>query len=463
MRQNTEKKVFDYIKKYNLIKEGDKLIAGVSGGADSMCMLMLLLELKKSMDITIVVAHIDHGIRGAEAKADAGFVKSFCEDHGIGFELAEADIPAIVGETGLSLEEAGRNYRYEFFCHTAEKYGAGKIAVAHTKGDHAETVLFNIIRGSGIKGLKGISPERTVKTENGGELTLIRPILTLSRDEIEEYLKETGQSYRTDSTNLEDTYSRNRLRNRIIPEIKEYINSNVTGHIESLSAQAAEAFDFIERETDRYSGAVTYATDADGKAVSCRIDYSVIGSLHPVLKKNILRRAFEKVAGKLKDVEETHIIAIDDLYGKQSGKKLSMPYGITAKREYDSIVLQKETGQDTEDDFSDTVTMYVVPRSELSEKIPKVKDEKWFDAGLMAGKPEVRTRKDGDYLLIGKEKHKKSLNRFLIDNKIPPEERDRIPVLAVGSHVLWVIGYRQDESCLITPGTESVLVVKKKG
>ena len=463
MRQNTEKKVFDYIKKYNLIKEGDKVVAGVSGGADSMCMLLLLLELKKSMDISITVAHVDHGIRGAEAKADAGFVKSFCESHSIGFELAETDIPAIVGETGLSPEEAGRNYRYEFFCRTAEKYGASKIAVAHTKGDHAETVLFNIIRGSGIKGLKGISPMRAVKTENGGELMLIRPILSLSRDEIEEYLEENGQSYRTDSTNMEDTYSRNRLRNRIIPEIKEYINSNVTGHIESLSAQASEAFDFIERETDRYNGAVTYTEDADGKVVSCRIDYSVIGSLHPVLKKNILRRAFEKAAGKLKDVEETHIIAIDDLYGKQSGKKLSMPYGITAKREYDSIVLQKETGQDTEDDFSDTVTMYVVPRSELSEEIPKVKDEKWFDAGLMAGKPEVRTRKDGDYLLIGKEKHKKSLNRFLIDNKIPPEERDRIPVLAVGSHVLWVIGYRQDESCLITPGTENVLVVKKKG
>ena len=441
-------------------------MAGVSGGADSMCMLLLLLKLKEKTDFILTVAHVDHGIRGEAAKADAEFVKAFCKENGIGFELAKADIPAIARESGTTCEEAGRNFRYEFFCRTAEKYGCSKIATAHNMGDNAETVLFNMIRGSGIKGLKGILPKRPVKQKNGTELTIIRPVLCLSREEIEDYLGKKGQSYRTDVTNSEDTYSRNRLRNRILPEIKEYINNGVLGHIESLSLQAEETMDFIEKQTDEYMKACEYIYDSSGEITGCRIDYKVTGGLHPVLRKNILRRAFEKVAGRLKDVEEVHILQVDGLYGKQSGRKLSLPYGITAVKEYDTICLKK---QDAEGDgkandplTQDIITFTVYDRAELGREIPKGKYEKWFDLDRLGDTPKVRTGEPGDYLLIGPEKHKKSLNRFMIDNKIPKDERDRIPVLAVGSHVVWVAGYRQDESCLVTSETKKVLVAKKK-
>ncbi len=457
----TFEKASRYIKKQELLKSGDRVIAGVSGGADSMCMLLILLSLKQELDLDIIVAHVNHGIRGEEAKRDADFVEAFCADKGLAFELANADIPRIAKETGTTSEEAGRNYRYSFFCELAEKYSAEKIAVAHNSDDNAETVLFNIFRGSGIGGLKGILPKRSISGK-GSKYTLIRPVLALSRAEIEEGLKEAGQDFCTDRTNNEDTYARNRLRNTILPMARDNINANVYGHIESLSRQAASVYDFIEQETDKYASCINPITDEDGRKTGVSIDIPSMEKLHRVLKQSLIRRAFEMVSGKLKDVEETHIEAIEDLINKQSGKRLSMPYNITATRVYDSIILSSEGSFETLDNVSDHgITWEICNREDLTIEIPKEQYVKWFDYEKTGDDLEVRTCRDGDYLLIGKEGHKKSLSRFMIDNKIPLQERDKIPLLATGSHVLWVVGYRQDESCFVTASTKRVLVVKK--
>ncbi len=458
---NTFEKASRYIKKQELLKSGDRVIAGVSGGADSMCMLLILLSLKQELDLDIIVAHVNHGIRGEEAKRDADFVEAFCADKGLAFELANADIPRIAKETGTTSEEAGRNYRYSFFCELAEKYRAEKIAVAHNSDDNAETVLFNIFRGSGIGGLKGILPKRSISGKDS-KYTLIRPVLALSRAEIEEGLKEAGQDFCTDRTNNEDTYARNRLRNTILPMVRDNINANVYGHIESLSRQAASVHDFIEQETDKYASCINPITDEDGRKTGVSIDIPSTEKLHRVLKQSLIRRAFEMVSGRLKDVEETHIEAIEDLINKQSGKRISLPYDITATRVYDSIILSSEGSFETLDNVSDHgITWEICNRGDLTIEIPKEQYVKWFDYEKTGDDLEVRTCRDGDYLLIGKEGHKKSLSRFMIDNKIPLQERDKIPLLATGSHVLWVVGYRQDESCFVTASTKRVLVVKK--
>ena len=477
----TFEKASRYIKKQELLKSGDRVIAGVSGGADSMCMLLILLSLKQELDLDIIVAHVNHGIRGEEAKRDADFVEAFCADKCLTFELANADIPGIAKETGTTSEEAGRNYRYSFFCELAEKYRAEKIAVAHNSDDNAETVLFNIFRGSGIGGLKGILPKRSISGK-GSKYTLIRPVLALSRAEIEEGLKEAGQDFCTDRTNSEDTYARNRLRNTILPMARDNINTNVYGHIESLSRQAALVYDFIEQETDKYASCINPVTDEDGSKTGVSIDIPSIVKLHRVLKQSLIRRAFEMVSGKLKDVEETHIEAIEDLINKQSGKRISLPYDITATRVYNDIILSNETlgscdgkscrtfvslnGCEGSVQVLDYVSDYGISweirnRDELAADIPKEQYVKWFDYEKTGDDLEVRTCRDGDYLLIGKEGHKKSLSRFMIDNKIPLQERDKILLLATGSHVLWVVGYRQDESCFVTASTKRVLVVKK--
>ena len=457
----TFEKASRYIKKQELLKSGDRVIAGVSGGADSMCMLLILLSLMQELDLDIIVAHVNHGIRGEEAKRDADFVEAFCADKGLAFELANADIPRIAKETGTTSEEAGRNYRYSFFCELAEKYRAEKIAVAHNSDDNAETVLFNIFRGSGIGGLKGILPKRSISCK-GSKYTLIRPVLVLSRAEIEEGLEEAGQDFCTDRTNSEDTYARNRLRNTILPMARDNINTNVYGHIESLSRQAALVYDFIEQETDKYASCINPVTDEDGSKTGVSIDIPSIVKLHRVLKQSLIRRAFEMVSGKLKDVEETHIEAIEDLINKQSGKRISLPYDITATRVYDSIILSSEGSFETLDNVSDHgITWEICNRGDLTIEIPKEQYVKWFDYEKTGDDLEVRTCRDGDYLLIGKEGHKKSISRFMIDNKIPLQERDKILLLATGSHVLWVVGYRQDESCFVTASTKRVLVVKK--
>ena len=457
----TFEKASRYIKKQELLKSGDRVIAGVSGGADSMCMLLILLSLKQELDLDIIVAHVNHGIRGEEAKRDADFVEAFCADKGLAFELANADIPGIAKETGTTSEEAGRNYRYSFFCELAEKYRAEKIAVAHNSDDNAETVLFNIFRGSGLGGLKGILPKRSISGK-GSKYTLIRPVLALSRAEIEEGLKEAGQDFCTDRTNSEDTYARNRLRNTILPMARDNINANVYGHIESLSRQAASVYDFIEQETDKYASCINPITDEDGSKTGVSIDIPSMEKLHRVLKQSLIRRAFEMVSGKLKDVEETHIEAIEDLINKQSGKRISLPYDRTATRVYDSIILSSEGSFETLDNVSDHgITWEICNREDLTTDIPKEQYVKWFDYEKTGDDLEVRICRDGDYLLIGKEGHKKSLSRFMIDNKIPLQERDKIPLLATGSHVLWVVGYRQDDSCFVTASTKRVLVVKK--
>ena len=457
----TFEKASRYIKKQELLKSGDRVIAGISGGADSMCMLLILLSLKQELDLDIIVAHVNHGIRGEEAKRDADFVEAFCADKGLTFELANADIPRIAKETGTTSEEAGRNYRYSFFCELAEKYRAEKIAVAHNSDDNAETVLFNIFRGSGIGGLKGILPKRSISGKDS-KYTLIRPVLALSRAEIEEGLKEAGQDFCTDRTNNEDTYARNRLRNTILPMARDNINANVYRHIESLSRQAASVYDFIEQETDKYASCINPVTDEDGRKTGVSIDIPSIEKLHRVMKQSLIRRAFEMVSGKLKDVEETHIEAIEDLINKQSGKRLSLPYDIIATRVYDSIILSSGGSFETLDNVSDHgITWEICNRGDLTIEIPKAQYVKWFDYEKTGDDLEVRTCRDGDYLLIGKEGHKKSLSRFMIDNKIPLQERDKILLLATGSHVLWVVGYRQDESCFVTASTKRVLVVKK--
>ena len=457
MNEKILNKISKYIGDYKLIGPGDTVIAGVSGGADSMCMLLILEELSEKQDFKVIVAHVNHGIRGKDAEKDAEFVKKYCEKNKIQFELSCKDIPALAKETGTTCEEAGRNFRYKFFSELCEKYGARSIAVAHNSGDNAETVLFNIFRGSGIGGLKGILPVRTIRSAFG-ELKIIRPVLVLSREEIEGYLRERGQGYCTDATNNEDAYTRNRIRNVILPEARKGINSNVTGHLENLSRQAAEVFDFIEQETDRYSYIISETAGPDKTGKLVKVDCTVLKSLHPVLKKSILRHAFERAAGRLKDVEEVHIEDMLRLSENTSGKKISLPYGIVAVKEYDDILLTKENIPQKKDI---TVELTIVDRDTLPAQIPNEDDVKWFDLEKITNATELRTMREGDYLVIGKDAHKKSLKRFMIDSKIPLHEREDILLLTEGSHVLWVVGYRRDDSCLVSGSTQKVLIAKK--
>ena len=238
-------KVLKTIKKYNLIENGDKLVLGVSGGPDSIAMLNILNDLRIEKDIeldfNIVVAHINHMIRD-EAIEDENFVKKFCEEKGIEFYSKSIDVKKLANTNKISTEEAGRNARYDFFDEILDYTNSNKIAIAHNKNDKAETINMNFMRGSGITGLKGIEPNRK---------KYIRPLIECERFEIEEYCEKNKLNPRIDKTNFDNTYTRNKIRNVVIPYIKKEFNPNIINTLERLSQLVSEEEDYIEKQFEK--------------------------------------------------------------------------------------------------------------------------------------------------------------------------------------------------------------------
>ena len=236
-----KEKVLETIKKYNLIENGDKIVIGVSGGPDSITLLNVLLEIKKEeiYNFEIVVCHVNHMIR-KEAGEDEEYVKEFCRKYNIEFFAKRIEIEKVAKESKIGTEEAGRTERYKFFNEILQKTFSNKIATAHTANDNAETVLMNIIRGSGTTGLKGIEAKRG---------NLIRPLINISRDEIELYCKENNLNPRIDKTNFENIYTRNKVRNMLIPYIKDNFNSNIIESINRLSNLSKAENEYLEKQT----------------------------------------------------------------------------------------------------------------------------------------------------------------------------------------------------------------------
>ena len=234
-------KVLDYIRKNGMLKEGDRVIAGVSGGADSICLLFLLDRYREALGISVEVVHMEHGIRGKESLEDAAFVENFCRERKIPCHIFHRDVPSLARKWKCSEEEAGRRARYEAFEEICEKYGGTKIAVAHNRNDQAETLLFHLVRGSGLSGLSGIRPVRG---------KIIRPLLCLTREEIEGFLKEEGISFRTDASNLETDYARNRIRLNILPLLREELNPRTCEHLAETAERLALAEDYLEAQAE---------------------------------------------------------------------------------------------------------------------------------------------------------------------------------------------------------------------
>lgn len=484
-----EREVLKYIQLHNMLSKGDGVTVGVSGGADSMCLLRMLMSFRERYELRLTVVHVNHGIRGGSADEDEAYVRKFCEEHNIAFVPVHADIPKIAGESGQSEEEAGRMVRYEAFRSVSRQYGNTKIAVAHNSEDNAETVILNIARGSALSGLKGIAPVRS-----DGEFTVIRPLLTVHRADIEAYLKKKGIEYRTDETNLEDEYSRNRIRHTILPALNGLVNSSAAEHICELSERAGEAQAFIEEcatgELSRMeaAGQVRYV-DENGRT-GIVTDTRALLDLHPVIRKEIIRRHIGKLAGRLKDIESVHIDDIAALAERQVGRKINLPYGMRAFREYGTLVLERGTeskaasqtvaAEPIEIDLTTTagqnrlaakegirllsgdkeaLILHRIPY-EKRINIPKNDYTKFFDYDKICGNVTLRSRLEGDFLLVrgqSGELHRKTLKTWFTDNKIPAGRRSEIRLLAQGSHVLWIVGYRADDSCLVDETTRYIL------
>ncbi len=469
-------KAWDYINVNKMIEKGDRIVVGVSGGADSVCLLYVLDQYCRENGTEIIVVHINHGIRGEEALRDETFVRDLCKRIDVPFYGFSYDVKKLSKELGLSEEETGRKVRYEAFLEICKIKGCNKIAIAHNRNDNAETVLFHLFRGSGMRGLSGINPMRDMNTDYG-KVIIIRPLLCVERKEIEEYLEREDIDYQTDSTNLTDDYSRNKIRNRILSYAVDQINSGAIGNIAEAALQLREAQDYIDEEINMIYPVLVKQWNA-----VYRININDFLLKAPVIQKGILLRIMENLAGMRKNLEAKHVEAVLSLLSKQVGRLIHLPYGIIAEREYDDIKLSIEEKSDhnivrEEDTYLPIAVtipgITVVPKyrkileTELidiknNRTIPKSSCVKWFDYDKIENTVELRTRRIGDFIQVNRIGGSKKLKDYFIDHKIPRDLRDGLLLIADGSHVMWIYGVwdRMSEKYKVDENTKRVLSMK---
>lgn len=429
-----------------MVRPGDKLILGISGGADSVCLLFLLLEYSKRVSLELAAVHVNHGIRGAAAEADACYVEKLCRDNGIPFYLVQGDVRSLAAEEKCSEEDAGRRLRYRAFRETAERLHGTRIAVAHNANDRAETMLLHLFRGSGLRGLCGIEPVRE---------DIIRPLLCLERGEIEDYLRERDIAWCTDGTNGEDEYTRNRIRHHILPYAEQEVSERVIAHMCRTAELLSETECYLRQQTKE---AKEKCVGEDG------IDIAVFAGLPAVLQKRLLLEIMEEMSPTGKDISAVHVEDVLALFGKEGNRSVCLPFGIRFGRQYTKVIYQRfQKEEQGRPSLPELEFLEVFAKSQ--QEVPRNQYTKWFDYDKIKESPVVRFRRTGDYLTIsdgrGKMIHK-SLKDYMVTEKIPREIREKIPVLAEGSHVLWLIGYRISEYYKVDGNTKRILQVKLK-
>ena len=446
--------LFENVKKYmfennmlganTLGNEESAVVVGVSGGADSVCLLRLLVQLRdETGGLYIKAVHINHGIRGEEADSDQHFVEELCKELQVDCQVYFRDIPSMARENHLTEEEAGRIFRYECFEEEALKLSNGrnvKIAVAHNRDDLAETVLYNMIRGSSLFGLAGIQPVRG---------RIIRPLLMTDRAAIEQYLKEVAQDFRTDSTNLMTEYSRNKIRNVIMPILKE-INEGATDHITDIALDARQLKKDVENEIEN----LYYSDDH-----SASVKVETLRHLGSLSQGELVLGMIEACCGKRKDITRDHISSVIQLSEKESGKSVDLPYSLRAERIYERIEIRTVSGEGQSEtgitDSIGTIEITTFPYTRDLE-ISKKEYTKMIDYDKIKFVLTLRTAEKDDYIVISSSGGRKKLSRFFTDNKIERSKRSKILVVADGNEIVWVVGYRLSESYKVTPETRTV-------
>ena len=451
-------KVFAYIRNYHMIETGDCIIAGVSGGADSVCLLFVLMELRKTLGFSLEAVHVEHGIRGEESLEDAGFTERLCKENEIPCRIYTYDVPGRAREERLTLEEAARKCRYEAFLLACEGKERAKIAVAHNQDDQAETILWNLARGTGLRGLCGMRPV------NG---RILRPLLCVSRREIEAYLKERGQCFRTDSTNLSDAYTRNRMRRQILPAMEEGLNAQARMHIAEAGGRILRAQEYLEKLAEEKARRISEMRD--GEVWVSAEDFL---AEERVMQEYMLRIWMERLGGGLKDVGAVHLEEVLRLAEKQSGKHLRLPGGREARRTGRYLVLHRAEEQATDGSEQRQETPLLVPGESVwggyriitslepykNQIIPEKKYTKWLDYDTIKNTILLRSRRSGDYFTADGGRRK--LKKYFIDEKVLKEYRDQVLLLADGSHILWAVGYRISETCKVTEHTKKILKIQ---
>lgn len=430
----------------NYILKKDKVIAAVSGGADSMCLLSLLCEKQKFVDFDLVCLHVNHNIRDEEAKRDEDFVRDFCRENNIEFVCENVKALEYAKKTGKTVEQAARELRYAAFEKVFKEKGANKIAVAHHKDDQAETILMHIARGSSLKGARGMSNVSGV---------IIRPLLDFSRQEIEEYVENNHIPFVEDSTNSDINYRRNYIRREILPAL-EKVYPNIINSLCDFAKRCRVDDDYIESQIPSN---LLINKDTEVKILTA------VSKMPLALSLRVIKKAFEKI-GVFADIEEKHLRQILELFILKSGTVISLPNGLYAIKEYDGVLISKKKSHEEleetpfalgETSFKGFGKIYALDITD--KQSPEFGDgNHYMDFAKIPFSAVWRTRKDGDmFTKFGT--GTKKLNDYFTDKKVPLRERDIIPVLAVGNKILAVAGMDISENVKITSSTEQIVKI----
>lgn len=444
-------KVRDTLSKYDMLSVGDRVIAAVSGGADSMALLCMLLEIRDEFELSISVCHVNHLLRGKEADRDECFVREFCKDHSIPFYLLRCDVKALAQEKGLGFEECGRSVRYDFFNETAKKLGGAKIATAHTLSDRSETLIFNIARGTSPAGISSIAPVR----EN-----IIRPLIDCTREEIESYLASISQPFVTDSTNCDTEYTRNFIRADIVPKLKE-LNPSLENSLKNLFDLVGEDNEYFSKKVSSFlekakseSGISISLLLKEDKAISRRIIAALFAENNVMLSKKLCDEILllaESGDFKINVCKDTFFVCKKGFLRFEKAKEMQkcdycLPVILGKSILPDGRILKLSLI--TRDDFENF--------KENFQNLLK----NCIDYDIIDERFVFRTRKSGDVIDLFPRKVTKTLKKLFNESKIPEEKRDIIPVLALGSEVLWAEGV--GVSCLgaVKDTTKNILYIE---
>ncbi len=468
-------KVTKTIEEYHMIHPGDKVIVAVSGGPDSLCLLDILNHIKQRFELSIIVAHVNHGIRQRESEIEARFVrlKSFHMD--LPFEQLSVSVPAIAQEKALSIEQAGRTVRHRFLKKLLNKYQGQKIALGHHADDQVETILMRVIRGSGLQGLKGIPAKRN---------SFIRPLIDCSRQEIEAYCQRRKIAYCVDSSNREPMYLRNKIRQQLIPMLTKEYNPSIRKHLLQLHTIVQDELSSWDEITEQQYLKTIKEKYPSGIVLDSKklIEWPV------ALQRRVIRKGLSHLRDYLADIQFNHVESIRKLCLINRGEKhLDLPGKIRVRKSYQSLEIGyakhiKKTEKDKkfniweyelplceDKDYPQIGIKIIAERYDYTQSIRRKcldsteKDEVYVDYDKLALPLKIRNRRPGDRFEPLNSKFFKKIKSYFIDRKIPLHKREMISLVVDDSgRIVWIVGFQIDERFKITEQTKRVLYIKKK-
>lgn len=457
--QTLEQRILGFIRSEGLVGHEETLLVGVSGGPDSVCLLHILDRLKATLGIELHVAHLDHMLRGADSEADAEYVVRLGQSMGIPVTVEQRDVARYREQHRLSLEEAAREVRYDFFARLADSVGASRVALGHNRDDQVETVLMNILRGAGLVGLRGMQAINTWRPVCRRPLLVVRPLLGISRTETREYCHEKDLNPRSDLSNYSMGYTRNRIRGELIPLIHKF-NTNFEAALLRTSQTAADGLCMLDEGVARIWDE-TVVEQPNGLLINA----GELLSQPAALQRHLLRRVVSELLGDLADIEHIHIEKMVGALSKRAGRRISLPRGIylnvgyhtclVTKADIDTCPLPPLEGEHSLRVPGDTTFSGWRVKVEMAE--PDSGAENFtacMDYDSVGSELVVRQRRPGDrFQPLGMSGPKK-LQDFMVDVKIPRSWRGRVPLVCSPQGIIWVVGWRIADWAKITKRTK---------